>query len=510
MADRYGDKRPTRHDSGYIISRLIAVALAAFLFEPLGAIASAAAAPAVPALERSACAVSLPSDERIDCYLLTVPENRMRSGSNLIRLPIIVFRSRSASPRPDPVLFTAGGPGASSLGAFSSGKTIRLLDERDLIVFEQRGTKYAQPNLDCPEVDAEHESSFLSGLAAQRDAADELAAARACFYRLTGSGIDLAGYNNAEIAQDIVSLRGLLGIKSWNLYGLSYSTWIMMDVMRMDPAGVRSALLESVEPPDVPYDEMGNANLQRSLDVLFDACATDFECSRSYPDLRSSFAEMVRSLDARPIDISVKDASGRSHERPFTGRNAVDTIYSELNDAAAIPRLPQAIYGASKGRYAALNRSGPRWTVARLVKLGHAVLGVVRGRPLLWTIQPSSIGKRTPPIRYSTARYPQRSILPSASFWKVPPAAASEWSPLTSSIPTMIFAGEYDPNTPPSWGRRAMRGLSNAYLYDFPGYSHTPSRSACAREMTIAFFDNPTKAPDSGCFAKIKEPQFTL
>ncbi len=432
----------------------------------------------------------------------------MRSGSNLIRLPIIVFRSRSASPRPDPVLFTAGGPGASSLGAFSSGKTIRLLDERDLIVFEQRGTKYAQPNLDCPEVDAEHESSFLSGLAAQRDAADELAAARACFYRLTGSGIDLAGYNNAEIAQDIVSLRGLLGIKSWNLYGLSYSTWIMMDVMRMDPAGVRSALLESVEPPDVPYDEMGNANLQRSLDVLFDACATDFECSRSYPDLRSSFAEMVRSLDARPIDISVKDASGRSHERPFTGRNAVDTIYSELNDAAAIPRLPQAIYGASKGRYAALTALAQDGLSPDSLSWGM--------RYSVWCADGLPLDDPTVVDRETHSTYPlfdgeiSAAFNPAiCSFWKVPPAAASEWSPLTSSIPTMIFAGEYDPNTPPSWGRRAMRGLSNAYLYDFPGYSHTPSRSACAREMTIAFFDNPTKAPDSGCFAKIKERAFT-
>lgn len=487
---------------------LIFFAIVVFAFEPLGAIASAAAAPAVPALERSACAVSLPSDERIDCYLLTVPENRMRSGSNLIRLPIIVFRSRSASPRPDPVLFTAGGPGASSLGAFSSGKTIRLLDERDLIVFEQRGTKYAQPNLDCPEVDAEHESSFLSGLAAQRDAADELAAARACFYRLTGSGIDLAGYNNAEIAQDIVSLRGLLGIKSWNLYGLSYSTWIMMDVMRMDPAGVRSALLESVEPPDVPYDEMGNANLQRSLDVLFDACATDFECSRSYPDLRSSFAEMVRSLDARPIDISVKDASGRSHERPFTGRNAVDTIYSELNDAAAIPRLPQAIYGASKGRYAALTALAQDGLSPDSLSWGM--------RYSVWCADGLPLDDPTVVDRETHSTYPlfdgeiSAAFNPAiCSFWKVPPAAASEWSPLTSSIPTMIFAGEYDPNTPPSWGRRAMRGLSNAYLYDFPGYSHTPSRSACAREMTIAFFDNPTKAPDSGCFAKIKERAFT-
>jgi pimeloyl-ACP methyl ester carboxylesterase len=488
---------------------LISCALVVVLLGLLGpGIGRAAAARAIPTLVRSACVVSLPSDERIDCYLLTVPENRTRDGSNMIHLPVIVFRSRGASPRPDPVIFTAGGPGASSLGAFSSGKTIRLLEERDFIVFEQRGTKYAQPSLDCAEVDVEHESSFLSGLGVHADEAKELDAARACFHRLTSSGIDLAGYNNAEIAEDMIDLRQLLGIKSWNLYGLSYSTWLMMDVMRMDPRGVRSALLESVEPPDVPYDEMGNANLQRSLDVLFDACATDLECSRSYPDLRSSFAQMVRSLDSRPIDIIVKDASDGNHVRPFTGRNAVDTIYSELNNAATIPHLPQAIYSASKGSYTALTALAQDGLSPDSLSWGM--------RYSVWCADGLPLDNPTIVDQQTHNAYPlfdgeiSAAFNPAiCSFWKVPAAAASEWLPLTSSIPTIIFAGEYDPNTPPSWGRRALRTLNHAYLYEFPGYSHTPSRSACAREMTIAFFDDPTKAPDTTCFARIKERQFT-
>jgi pimeloyl-ACP methyl ester carboxylesterase len=465
--------------------------------------------PATPTLLKSTCAVSLPSDENIDCYLLTVPENRTQYSSNMIRLPVIVFRARSASPRPDPVIFTAGGPGASSLAAFPSGKAIRLLDERDFIILEQRGTKYAQPSLDCAEVDAVHESSFLSGLGVQAAEAKELDAARACFLRLTGSGIDLAGYNNTEIAQDMIDLRHLLGVQSWNLYGLSYSTWIMMDVMRRDPKGVRSALLESVEPPDVPYDEMGNANLQRSLDVLFDACAADIECSRSYPDLRSSFAQMVRSLDRRPIDVIVRDAAGGSHKRPFSGRNALDTIYSELNDASVISHLPEAIYRASKGSYASL---------AALAQDGLSPDSLSWGmRYSVWCADGLPLDNPAVVDRQTHDAYPLFDGAISAafnpaicSFWKVPPADASEWLPLKSFIPTLIFAGEYDPNTPPSWGRRALRTLSAAYFYEFPGYSHTPSRSACAREMTVAFFDNPTMAPDTTCFARIKERQFAL
>lgn len=464
-------------------------------------------APAVSTLDRAACAIQLPSDERIDCFLLNVPENRARDGSNTIRLPVIIFRSRSSAPQPDPVVFTAGGPGASSLGAFHSGKTIRILDERDFIVFEQRGTRYARPNLDCPEVESEHERAFLSGLSVPADGAQELDAARRCFHRLVNSGIDLAGYNNAEIAQDLVDLRKLLGIKVWNLYGLSYSTWIMMDVMRLDPGSVRSALLESVEPPDVPYDEMGNVNLQRSLDVLFDACASDLECSRSYPDLRSAFAQMVQSLDRRPISITVKDAAGRNHQRPFTGRNAVDVVYSDLNDAALIPRLPKVIYAASKGNPAALAALAQDGLTPDSLSWGMRYsVWCADGLPL---DDPAIVSRQTYRAHPLFDDEISAAFNPAiCSFWSVPPAAATEWLPLTSSIPTLIFAGEYDPNTPPSWGRRALRTLSNGYLYEFAGYSHVPSRSACAREMTIAFFDDPTKAPDAPCFAKIKERAF--
>jgi pimeloyl-ACP methyl ester carboxylesterase len=463
--------------------------------------------PLVSTLDRTACAIRLPSDERIDCYLLNVPQNRARGDSKIVQLPVIVFRSRNSEPKPDPVVFTAGGPGASSLGAFPSGKTMRILDDRDFIVFEQRGTKYARPNLDCPEVDSEHERAFLLGLDVRADRAQELDAAKKCFHRLVDSGIDLAEYNNAEIAQDLVDLRRLLRIKVWNLYGLSYSTWIMMDVMRLDPHGVRSALLESVEPPDVPYDEMGNANLQRSLDVLFDACASDFECSRSYPDLRSAFAQTVQSLDRQPISITVKDAAGGKYQRPFTGRNAVDVVYSELNDAAVIPHLPQAIYDASKGDYVAL---------AALAQDGLSPDSISWGmRYSVWCADGLPLDDPTIVDRETYRVHPLFDDEISAafnpticSFWRVPPAPASEWLPLTSTIPTLILAGEYDPNTPPSWGRRALRTLSNGYLYEFSGYSHVPSRSACAREITLAFFDDPTKAPDLPCFAKIKERAF--
>ena len=159
-----------------------------------------------------------------------------------------------------------------------------------------------------------------------------------------------------------------------------------MDVMRLDPYGVRSALLESVEPPDVPYDEMGNANLKGSLDVLFDACASDFECSRSYPDLRSAFAQTVQSLDRQPISITVKDTAGGKYQRPFTGQCGGRGVLRAQRCGGHTPP-PSGHIRRVQGRLCGPGCLGPRWLIARLYQLGNAVFSLARRRLAPWMIR---------------------------------------------------------------------------------------------------------------------------
>src|SRR3954467_8348305 len=56
--------------------------------------------------------------EKIDAQLghLTVPENRPNPKSRLIELAFVRFKSTSANPGP-PVVYLAGGPGSSGIGA---------------------------------------------------------------------------------------------------------------------------------------------------------------------------------------------------------------------------------------------------------------------------------------------------------------------------------------------------------------------------------------------------------
>jgi pimeloyl-ACP methyl ester carboxylesterase len=74
-----------------------------------------------------------------------------------------------------------------------------------------------------------------------------------------------------------------------------------------------------------------------------------------------------------------------------------------------------------------------------------------------------------------------------------------------SSIPALLLAGDFDPITPPDWGRLAAEGLSQSYFYTFPANGHWVTRSSlCALSVAFAFWDDPTAEPDSTCIADIR------
>src|SRR5437016_5942216 len=114
----------------------------------LASVSTAAAQDNVPRFESSDCAIPVPENEKnVQCGYVIVPENRARKNGKTIRLPIVILKSDSPNPKPDPVVRTLGGPGASSLKLIRGRRSSPWLKDRDMIIFEQRGTKFAQPAL---------------------------------------------------------------------------------------------------------------------------------------------------------------------------------------------------------------------------------------------------------------------------------------------------------------------------------------------------------------------------
>ena len=158
--------------------------------------------------------------------MLTVPEDRSSQDRKTIRFPVVLFHSRSIAPKSDPVIFTEGGPGNSTIRDVRSGRATASLDDRDFIVFEQRGSTYAEPRLACPEMNAIDNRYSDENLTFQQAVSLQVKAALACRKRLTRAGIDVRAYNTAAIADDVADLASGLHLQSINLMGLSYLSLI--------------------------------------------------------------------------------------------------------------------------------------------------------------------------------------------------------------------------------------------------------------------------------------------
>lgn len=93
--------------------------------------------------------------------------------------------------------------------------------------------------------------------------------------------------------------------------------------------------------------------------------------------------------------------------------------------------------------------------------------------------------------------------------WDVGVADPIENQPVSSDVPTLIFAGRYDPITPPAWGSLAAETLSHSYFYEFPAIGHGVVRAnECALEIGLQFLADPLLEPDSACLAELTSPDF--
>ncbi|WP_426744532.1 alpha/beta fold hydrolase [Myxococcus faecalis] len=472
----------------------------------LGFTAHASAPEVVPRFEPTPCPSTVASDEAIDCGLLVVPENRQKADSRLIKLPAMRLRSRAQKPAPDPLLFMPGGPGVSAVSNVRSGKRNPLLDERDFLVLEPRGGKLAQPALECPGINAlkgEIAAGRLRGQKAQDALTKEAGRCRA---KWASEGVDLDGYTTAATADDIDALRQVLGYKTLNLQGLSYGTRLMLTVARRHPGTVRSLILDSVLPPEVNFDEVSAANFQRVLNGVFDGCALDRECGAAHPELRKRFAQLVAAADRKPLVLVLNPSKTEGKPVEVRGAEVVRAIDAALHDPKRIPLVPRIISRAAAGDYSELtplveDSLGPSTMTWGLR------LSVWCSEELPFEDTQRIAAQRAPSVGLGGVDQGTASE-ETCRAWNVARAPAEENTPVTSDVPTLVFAGEFDPDTPPDWGRQLLESMPHARYVEMPGQSHGASFNRCGGEITLAFLRAPEAPLPLDCVTKLRGADF--
>ena len=447
------------------------------------------------------------------CGYLTVPENRARPSGRSVRIPVARLRAQSSSPKQDPIVFLAGGPGGSGLLEQSAATGWNA--ERDVIFISQRGTLKAHPFLSCPEIDEFSARSAQLVMTEPSTSGASGSATRSCRDRHAGDGWDLSAFNTTENAADVADLRTALGIAEWNVYGVSYGTNLALQLLRDHPEGIRTMVLDGVVPPQVKSVEVDWIAAARGYQALFDACANDRACSNAFPNARAEFTRLVNDLTQRPRTIPVKDPrSGRMIDVVVDGFKLANLVVRASSDADLRVQIPAIVHNlaagdGTKAAAALVPSSGPIGLFGYGLALGVQCREYV---PLTSQEQMGAEGKKALPDLPDAVL----SLLPQTPYvfsdcaaWNVLPAKRNLSIPARRDIPVLLVSGAFDGITPPSFAEIAASTLPNSRQLVFPGAGHAvfSSSPGCFAKIMGNFLDRPSGF-DRSCLEDEQIPPF--
>ena len=295
------------------------------------------------------CVIPVPDGEiagaTFVCGRIEVPENWDAPNERMIPISYVVLKSTNLAPFEDPVIYFQGGPGGSALNSLSqiAGGTVGLRQNRDIIIFDQRGTAHSNELL-CPinvriaspetyeadldAVEARFDALDIGARSDPQEVYDVMAASaevvdyRSCVPYLEAQGIDITQYNTQNTVRDTIALMRYLGYPAYNLFGGSYGSMVTLAILdHYETSGaaelppLRVAVIDGVAPRNTEFYEMGFFNAYVILRVFAD-CEADPDCASRYPDIRQRAVDLLRGLDSEPLvredgtTVSADDLAG--------------------------------------------------------------------------------------------------------------------------------------------------------------------------------------------------------
>ena len=434
-------------------------------------------------------------EEQIECGYLHVPEDRTAPEGAEVKLAVAIIRSLSDQPAPDPVIYLSGGPGDSALADPDSWLESSLRDERDIILLDQRGTGHSEPSLNCFELEEQ----------------DGLEATQACRDRLANAGINLSAYNSANNAADVNDLRLALGYEEWNLIGISYGTRLALTVMRDFPVGIRSVVLDSVYPPNIDAYTEQSLNNADAIQAMINGCTANDACNQAYPELEEKFYELISDLNDQPLDLDGEE---------LTGDQIVDQLVQTLYDTHTIPELPFVIDAAYQENYdpfLELLEPAEEEGASRQLARQEGEEDITDSEGMFYSVEcyeEIPFGDLAEAERLMSS-YPAELAdgllaglqheYEACEIWNVGQAGQIETEAVSSDIPTLILAGEYDPVTPPSWAKLAAETLSHHQYFEIPGGGHALiDAGECPLGLIVSFIADPTAQLNGNCVEELE------
>lgn len=447
-----------------------------------------------------------------------VPENRSKDGSRSITLHVIVFKGKKGGV---PTIILEGGPGGSAESE-ATGLAMKdpvfverfekLLEQGDVVMFDQRGVGRSTPRLTCVPEET-------------KDLPDP---AGTCFERLVSSGVDFAGYDSAANADDVADIAKAVGARKVNLLGISYGSRLGLEVLRRHPDIVRGAVVDGVLPAEVKIFTETMPNLDATITRIFQACAADAKCNAAYPDLEGSLVKLKAKLDATPFT----SGSFTLDWTEFVG-TVFDTLYED-GSGAQLPYFVHTLLKQTQAEWSAdqsaqnakfQKAKKSREDALRATPLGKEVLDRLAGSEgklheeissdlafgMYAAVSCADSGQyetlegavaALSNVRKDFRAFGEAEARSAFAGCRTLPVIAPKSSiieAVTASIPTIVIGGDLDPITPSKNARAVAAAITGSQLVVVPSGAHG-FVNECGISLKAGFLST-LKPVDAACAA---------
>ncbi|TCK55882.1 alpha/beta hydrolase family protein [Flavobacterium sp. 90] len=442
--------------------------------------------------------------KKITWGYLTVPETWGANDGKTIKIAVTVLKKNSASKDSNAIVFIQGGPGASGIDNIWLWSRHPLRENNDIVLFDVRGTGYSQPRLDQGlgkkflEILAKNQSE-------EEDEKQKTNAAMSCKQDLINRGINLDAYNSQAVANDLHALKAALKYKNWNVYGVSYGTYMAQVYANNFAGDVKSLLLDSPVYDISTYYVENTSNYMNSLQKVFKICKDDKTYDKQYPNLEKIYYEVIADLEKNPLTVAVDKTLIPSGTFTYNAEDFKVAVQQALYNKKLVEVIPLLIYQFHE-------RKGE--SLGNLVSAFSALLSMDYG--VYYCVSCNETLPNNDFLKYEQNAAQFKGLNGGISFYKSDFKVCDAWNSnrtivkkdsnlsnlSAATYPVLVFSGEFDPITPLDNGKKVAQRFGKANYIEAKTYGHVPSFTKIGYQVVENFIDNPKQKPDLDIFNK--------
>jgi len=245
---------------------------------------------------------------------------------------------------------------------------------------------------------------------------------------------------------------------------------------------------------------------------MLGGCEEDAACHAKFPNVRQDFQGVMDRLSRSPVEVEIVHPEKPETDKPVRvrlSRQAVaDGIRLVLYSAKASAALPLLLHQAVAGDWKPLVQTVAEARVEIDRMLTRGLFFSVTCAEDFPFIDPAEVAARTAGSFLGDDRVRRQAA--ACALWPQGRVDPAQRQAIHSDVPVLLINGDLDPVTPPDFGRRAARFLTQGFHLIMPYASHEDG-SKCVSDIADEFLRRGTaKGLDTSCLSQMKRTPFLL